>query len=57
MQMELSLLFRLPDGPKSTSLIAEGAISFNPQPTARNLNKPARLLRTGSKGSRKLVSK
>jgi hypothetical protein len=23
---------------------AEGTISFNPQPTARNLNKPARLL-------------
>ena len=26
---------------------AEGAISFNPQPTARNLTKPARMLRLG----------
>ena len=33
---------------------AEGAISFNPQPTARNLNKPARMLRLGLKGRRKL---
>jgi hypothetical protein len=33
---------------------AEGAISFNPPPTARNLNKPARMLRLGLKGRRKL---
>ena len=33
---------------------AEGAISFNPQPTARNFNKPARMLRFGLKGRRKL---
>ena len=26
---------------------AEGVISFNPQPTARNLNRPARILRLG----------
>ena len=29
---------------------AKGEPSFNPQPTARNLNKPARVLRMGSKG-------
>ena len=27
---------------KSTTQFAEGAISFNPQPTARNFNKPPR---------------
>ncbi len=34
---------------------AKGVISFNPQPTARNLNRPARMLRLGPKGRRKLV--
>ena len=34
--------------------IAEGAISLNPQPTARNFNKPARMLRLGLQGRRKL---
>ena len=30
------------------SIFAEGETSFNPQPTARNLNKPARMLRLGT---------
>ena len=30
------------------SVFAEGENSFNPQPTARNLTKPARTLRLGS---------
>jgi hypothetical protein len=29
------------------SIFAEGETSFNPQPTARNLTKPARMLRLG----------
>ena len=29
---------------------AKGGISVNPQPTARNLNKPARMLRLGQNG-------
>ena len=30
------------------SIFAEGETSFNPQPTARNLTKPARIQRLGS---------
>ncbi len=30
--------------------LAKGVISFNPQPTARNLNKPALMLRVGQNG-------
>ena len=40
-------LHRLATGGYAPIESAEGAISFNPQPTARNLTKPARILRLG----------